>query len=54
MRNNDTLPPYYTSLFNAVTDAIAALEQGRISEARALLIWGQQRAEDAYTQEPPL
>ena len=54
MRNNDTLPQYYTSLFNAVTDAIAALEQGRISEARALLIWGQQRAEDAYTQEPPL
>ena len=46
----DTLPDYYTILFNAVTDAIAALDRQDFGQARALLIQGQQQAEAAYTE----
>ena len=46
----DTLPNYYTILFNAVTDAIAALERQDFGQAKALLIQGQQKAEAAYTE----
>lgn len=44
----ETLPAYYTALFNAVTDAIAALEQQNYGLAKDLLMHGQQAAEEAY------
>ena len=44
----ETLPAYYTVLFNAVTDALEALEQQEFSRARTLLIQGQRAAEDKY------
>ena len=46
----DTLPSYYTILFNAVTDAIDALDRQDFGQARALLVRGQQQAETAYTE----
>ena len=44
------LPRYYTVLFNAVTDALAALEQQNYGTVRELLIRGQRAAEDAYEE----
>lgn len=38
----------YTIIFNAVTDALAALDRGDYEQARALLIKAQQNAEEAY------
>ena len=38
----------YYQLFNAITDALAAMEQGRLFEARTLLVGSQQQAEEAY------
>jgi hypothetical protein len=46
------LPRYYTVLFNAVTDAIAALEQQDYGTARKLLIQGQRAAEEAFEEKP--
>lgn len=46
----EELPNYYTILFNAVTDAIAALDRQNFGQARTLLIQGQQQAEAAYTE----
>lgn len=40
----------YTELFNAVTDSIEALKQGKISEAEALLIAAQQKCEALYLE----
>ena len=48
---NKSLPSYYTILFNAVTDAIQALDRQDFGQARALLVQGQQQAEDAYIAE---
>lgn len=48
----EKLPRYYTVLFNAVTEAVTALEQQNFGTARALLIQGQQAAESAYVGEP--
>lgn len=48
----DTLPDYYTILFNAVTDAIAALDRHDFGQARTLLVRGQQQAETAYMETP--
>lgn len=48
----DALPSYYTKLFNAVTDAITALERQDFGTAKELLIRGQQAAEEAYEEEP--
>ena len=45
------LPNYYTALFNAVTDAIAALDKQNYGEAREILIQGQQDAEEAYLNQ---
>lgn len=47
----EELPNYYTILFNAVTDAIAALDRQDFGQARTLLVQGQQ-AETAYTETP--
>ena len=38
----------YTELFNAVTDSIEALTQGRVAEAKAILIAAQQTCEELY------
>ena len=38
----------YTIIFNAVTDALAALDKGEYARAKALLIQAQQEAEEAY------
>lgn len=46
----EELPNYYTILFNAVTDAIAALDRQDFGQARTLLVCGQQQAETAYTE----
>ena len=48
---NKSLPRYNTILFNAVTDAIQALDRQDFGQARALLVQGQQQAEDAYIAE---
>ncbi len=47
---NKSLPRYYTILFNAVTDAIQALDRQDFGQARALLVQGR-AAEDAYIAE---
>lgn len=44
----ETIPKYYSTLFNAVTEAIYALDAMNPDQARALLVWGQQTAEDEY------
>lgn len=50
----DTLQPdypkLYTLLFNAITDSLAALERGELQSAKAILIHGQQLAEELYIQ----
>lgn len=45
------LPHYYTLLFNAVTDALAAQERLDFGTARELLIQGQRAAEEAYAED---
>ncbi len=45
---SNELPRAYTILFNAITDALAALERHDYDQAEALLILAQQEAEDAY------
>ena len=44
----ENFPRYYTLLFNAVTDAIADIDQKNYGAARARLVKAQQDAEDAY------
>lgn len=44
---NEYEKPYYL-LFNAVTDALAALARQDYGQARALLVKAQQQAEEAY------
>ena len=44
----ESIPKYYTRLFNGVTDAINALQNLRYSEGLALLIAAQQEAEELY------
>lgn len=43
------LPKYYTVLFNAAADALAALERQDFGTAKTLLIRGQLQAEEEYT-----
>ena len=38
----------YTTLFNAVTDALEKMEAQNYGDARALLISAQQKAEELY------
>ncbi len=38
----------YYQLFNAITDALATMEQGHLFEARTLLVSAQQQTEEAY------
>ena len=44
------LPKYYSTLFNGVTDALAALEQQNYGAAREILVRAQQSAEEAYIE----
>ena len=41
----------YYHLFNAVTDALAALEKQNIGQARELLVEAQQQCEEIYLDE---
>ncbi|MDD6643474.1 MAG: hypothetical protein PUF80_04515 [Firmicutes bacterium] len=41
----------YFGLFNAITDALAAMEAQNYGAAREILIAAQQKAEDAYMDE---
>lgn len=41
----------YYGLFNAMTDALAAMEAQNYGVARDILIAAQQKAEDAYMDE---
>lgn len=45
------LPVSYTLLFNAVTDALAQMDQQNWGEARDILICAQQAAEEAWLSE---
>ena len=45
------IPPYYTHLFNCVTDAIKALQNQNYGEARDILIRAQQDAEEMYLED---
>jgi len=45
------LPNYYTSLFNAVTDAILAIEQQNYGIAKEILIQAQQQSEERYLEQ---
>lgn len=45
------MPDYekmYHDLFNAITDALDALEHGALIQAKLTLILAQQKAEEAY------
>lgn len=44
------LPRYYTLLFNAVTNALEALQAHDYTKAELILINGQHSAEEAYLQ----
>ncbi len=44
----DSLPKYYTLLYNAVTDALREMEKQNFGMAVELLQKGQSDAEDAY------
>lgn len=44
----ENLPKYYITLFNAVSEAIDALDALNLGTARAHLVRGQQEAEDEY------
>lgn len=48
------LPKFYTILFNAVEEALAALDRMDFGTAKTLLLRGQLRAEGEYTavEEP--
>jgi len=41
----------YYLLFNAITDALAAMEQQNFGQARQLLISAQQQAEEIFLEE---
>ena len=41
----------YFILFNGITDTLAALDAGKLAEARTRLIRAQQEAEEAYISE---
>ena len=45
------LPSYYIGLFNAVTDALEAIEQQNFGLAKEILIKAQQDAEDKVLDE---
>ncbi len=47
----EDLPGYYTTLFNAVTDAIELLVHSEATKAIECLIAAQQKAEDIYASE---
>ena len=47
----EDLPKYYTTLFNAVTDAIELLARSKVEEAAECLIAAQQKAEDLDISE---
>ena len=44
----ENLPKYYTTLFNAVTDAIELISRSEVSEAMACLVAAQKKAEEIY------
>lgn len=46
----EQLPPYYTHLFNAVTDALSAMEQQNYGKAKELLIEAQQTSEELWLE----
>ena len=48
---HEHLPKYYTTLFNAVTDAIELISRSEVSEAMACLVTAQQKAEEIYISE---
>ena len=41
----------YFILFNGITDTLAALDAGKLAEARTRLIRAQQEAEEAYISQ---
>ena len=47
----EDLPGYYTTLFNAVTDAIELLVRSEATKAMECLIAAQQKAEEIYASE---
>ena len=42
----------YNTLFNAITDSLRLMEQGRTEQAKHLLIKVQQDAEEVFTKSP--
>ena len=46
----DSLPKYYTVLYNAVTDALREMEKQNFGMAAAILRKGQSDAEEAYLE----
>lgn len=51
VKNMENLPKCYTVLFNTLTEVIEAIDRMDFGTARALLIRGQQEAEEAYASE---
>ena len=50
------MPDYqrmYTTLFNAVTDAVSCIQQGNSDRAEELLIQAQQKTEELYITSLP-
>lgn len=46
----ENLPSYYMILFNAVTDAITALDRQDFGQAGDILVRSQETAENAYIE----
>lgn len=49
----ESLPKCYTILFNAVTDALKAMDEQNFGTAKTLLLEAQKAAEAAYLTEQP-
>ena len=47
----ENLPKYYTTLFNAVTDAIELISRSEVSEAMACWVAAHKKAEENYIPE---
>ena len=47
----ENLPKCYTTLFNAVTDAIELLARSEVTKAMECLVAAQQKAEELYISE---
>ncbi|MBQ7895843.1 MAG: hypothetical protein IJ364_04730 [Oscillospiraceae bacterium] len=51
MSENELYKQMYYKLFNAVTDAIEAIDKGELSPARDILVSAQQQTEELFISQ---